>query len=76
MRLKNKSDNLLNPVAKDYYNIIYKAIDGTADDLFDMINLTVALTMVIQGIQEDMSEHLKDISEIGDDAFHFNGEDK
>ena len=59
-QMKAKGERLSNPVAKDYFDDIWKAIDGKYDDLFDMINLTTALTMMIIAIQESMSEYLQD----------------
>ena len=67
-KIKNKKANLSNPVAKEYFDIIYNAIDGKYDDTYDLINLTVALTMMIQAVQEDIQEKFSDYSTILDDT--------
>ena len=70
--IKDKGKRLSNPVAKEYFDDIWKAIEGKYDDMFDMVNLTIALTMMITAIQESMTEFLQDCeaSDIGSDAFH------
>ena len=59
-QMKSKGERLTNPVAKDYYDLIWDSIDARYDDLHDMINLTTALSMMIIAIQESMNEYLQD----------------